>query len=268
MSEAGSGVPAPRLRYDAAPARRRWILDELDRHGFLSVTDLAAQLGVSDMTVRRDLRALATSHEIRVVHGGVSLGQSGLRGQEFQARFADQAEPKERIGAEAALRIGSDDTVALDAGTTAYAVARALSRDCRATIVTHSVPVVTALLDRPEIHVVGLGGDLLRSSQAFVGAMTVEGVHGLRVRTFFLGAAAVDARGVYVDADVERPAKRALMAIADDVVLLADSSKFSRSSPVRLCGLDEISGLITDRTPPASVRAALQQSGAELVVAT
>jgi hypothetical protein len=78
-------------------------------------------------------------------------------------------------------------------------------------------------------HVIGLGGDLLVESQAFVGPMTVDATSRVRVRTCFLGAAAADERGVYVATDIERPTKQALMDIADEVILLADHAKFGTS---------------------------------------
>ena len=260
MSDQVGGEPAV-MRYDAAPARRAWIVEELHRSGFLSITEIAARLGVSDMTVRRDLRSLSARHEVRVVHGGVSLAQGALRDPGYQARAADHADAKAVIAARAVSRIGDADTIAIDAGTTAYALARALPSAFRGTVVTHSVPVVNAFLQRGGVRVLGLGGDLLPKSQAFVGPMTVEAAASLRVRTFFMGAAAVDHRGVYVDADIERPTKSALMDTADQVVLLADAAKFTRTAPVRLCTLDRLSVLVTDADPPTGVRGAVEAAG-------
>jgi DeoR/GlpR family transcriptional regulator of sugar metabolism len=260
--------PEARLRYDRAPDRRDQILGHLRSTGFCSITDLAADLGVSDMTIRRDLRRLSAAGEVRVVHGGVSLPHATLRTSEFVSRARSQAESKRQIALAAAARVRPSDAVAIDAGTTTFDVAVSLPDDFMGSVVTHSVPVIQHLLNLPGVRVVGLGGDLYPPSQAFVGPATAEQAAHLRVRTFFLGAAAVDARGVYVEADVERSTKLALMDAADEIVLCVDHSKFSRSAAVRLCSLDRLTALVCDLAPPDRVRGQLDRFGVELVVAT
>lgn len=256
------------LRYDEAPARRRRILDTLSADGFLSVRAIAAELGVSDMTVRRDLKRLELAGEVRVVHGGASLPHGTLRTPDFVARASHSSDSKQRMAESAAQLVEPGDTIAIDAGTTSYAMAVALPEALPGCVVTHSVPVVQLMLGRPQQRVVVLGGDLLVDSQAFVGPMSVHAAESLRVRTFFLGAGAVDSRGVYVDADLERPTKLALMSAADRIVLLADSSKFSRSAPVKLCGWEGVHTLVTDDVPTEEVSGALRDAGVELIVAS
>lgn len=258
-------VSTETLRYDQAPGRREMILSRLRGAGFLSVTALAEELGVSDMTIRRDLRRLAEDGEVRIVHGGVSLPHATLRTSEFVSRSRANADAKRTIAHRAVELVQPTDTIALDAGTTAYDVVHELPDAFAGCVVTHSVPVLQALLGRPQPRVVGLGGDLLRSSQAFVGPLTAEVASRLRVRVFFLGATAVDERGVYVEADIERPTKLALMDAADEVVLLADHAKFGQTAPVRLCPLDRLTRIITDRPPPARARRALAAAGVDVI---
>lgn len=250
------------MRYEAAPARREAILARVRATGFCSISDLAGELEVSDMTVRRDVRRLDERGEVRVVHGGVSLPP----GQDFGARAHANAGSKHRIGAAAAALIRPGDTIAVDAGTTAYALIAALPADFTGSVVTHSVPVMQALLDRPGTRCVGLGGDLYTPSRAFVGPATVEAAERLRVRWCFLGAAAVDTRGCYGVYDLERPTKQALMDIADHVVLLADVAKFEDSAPVLLAHLDRLHTVVTDARPPSEIRAELDRAGVRLVV--
>lgn len=258
---------ASHLRYDAAPERRRWILAQLAVTGFLSVPDLAKDLGVSDMTVRRDLRRLEDDGEVLIVHGGVRLPHAHLRSTAFVTRAHTQAIQKGHIARHATWMIDDRDAVAVDAGTTTYPIVQMLSPSFAGCIVTPSVPVVHALLDRSGIRVVGLGGDLHAASQAFVGPLAVEATRRLRVRTFFLGAAAVDDRGVYVEADIERPTKLALMEIADRVVLLADQTKFERSAPVLLCSLDSIDCLVTDQPLPTHTEREVRSRKIEIHIA-
>jgi len=253
------------LRYGDAPARRRAILGRLRASGFCGVSELADELQVSEMTVRRDLRTLEAGHQVRLVHGGASLPPDSLGVARFSSRAASGDAAKREIARAAAALIGPRDTIAVDAGTTAFQLARALPEDFAGCVVTHSVPVIQHMLSRPPVRVVGLGGDLYHPSQAFVGPTTVEMASSLRVRTVFLGAAALDERGIYCEADVERPTKRALMSIADEVVLLVDHGKFATSAPVLLCRYADIGTLATDGPPPAAVTGALSAAGTRLL---
>jgi DeoR/GlpR family transcriptional regulator of sugar metabolism len=256
-------VTSASLRYEGAPARREAILERVRIAGFCSIADLAEELAVSDMTVRRDVRRLNERGEVRVVHGGVSLPPD----QEFSVRERANPGSKDRIGAAAAGLIGPGDTIALDAGTTAHALVNALPESFTGSVVTHSVPVMQALLNVPGARCVGLGGDLYAPSRAFVGPATVEAAARLRVRWCFLGAAAVDDRGCYGVYDLERPTKQALMDIADHIVLLVDGGKFRSSAPVLLATLDRFHTVVTDAEPPPGIRAALDERGVRLHLA-
>jgi len=255
------------LRYRSAPDRRRRIVELLSATGFRSVGDLAADLCVSDMTIRRDLRILERDAEVRSVHGGAWLPPNDTVSPAFGVRAAVQTDAKRRIAATAVGLVGHEDPVAFDAGTTAFEAACAIPPDFAGTVVTHSVPVIAHLMNRGGVRVVGLGGELLPGSQALVGSAGVEAARSLRVRRLFLGAAAVDERGVYVDADAERATKLALLGMTDEVVLLADHSKFSTSAPVLLCGLDQVQLLITDARPRGLLASALQRAGTKVVIA-
>ncbi|WP_074467019.1 DeoR/GlpR family DNA-binding transcription regulator [Streptomyces sp. WMMB 322] len=256
------------MRYTGAADRRTRILDRVRVSGFISVSDLVSDLGVSDMTIRRDLRKLASDGSVRVVHGGISLPHATLRTSEFISRARSNAAAKKRIAARAAELVRDDDVVAVDAGTTTFGVAAALPAAFAGTVVTHSVSVVQQMLHLPGARVVCLGGELFTPSQAFVGQTTVDQARHLRVRTFFLGAAAVDARGVYVEADVERAVKVTLMEAADEVVLVVDAAKFTSTAPVRLCGLERIATLVTDKAPPAQVAKEIERCDVRVITAS
>ena len=120
-------------------------------------------------------------------------------------------------------------------------------------MVTHSVPVMQLLLSRGLGRVVGLGGGAATGEPGVRRTPHRRSVAGLRVQTLLLGAAAADDQGIYVATDNERPTKLALMAIADRVVLLVDTSKFVASAPVHLCGWDDISAVVTDAPPPDDI---------------
>lgn len=252
------------LRYRDAPGRREAILGSLRRSGFLTIAEVADRLGVSEMTARRDVRRLAQDGAVVAVRGGLRLPQPET--VEFGTRLSADAEAKALLAEVAVTCIRNDDVIAIDAGTTAFQVAAALPADFRGTVVSHSVPVINLLIDRPRTKAIALGGDLHRPSRALVGSTTLAAASGLRVRTFYLGAAAVDERGIYASADVERNVKHTLMSIADRVVLLIDHTKFLTTAPVRLCGWERLAAVITDQNPPAAVVSLLAHRDVELIL--
>jgi len=186
----------------------------------------------------------------------------------LDARAAVDAEAKRRIGKRALDWITPGDTIAIDAGTTGFALAEALPAGLVNCVVTPSLPVLQLLADRAEPHTIGLAGDLHRPSRAFAGPLAIEAAAGLRVRTFFLGAAAVDSKGAYIEADIEKPTKLKLMEIADRVVLLAADTKFSAVAPVLLCPLGRIDALVTNAAPEAKLMTALSISKTSVDVAS
>ena len=260
--------PAGTLRYLDAPERRRRIVQRLRDSAFVPVADLAATLSVSDMTIRRDLRLLEQSGDVRVVHGGASLRHGTLQTPSFLARADTQSTAKRRIAAAASAMVGPRDTLALDSGSTCFEMAAALvDVGFAGTLVTDSVPVVQRMLHHAQIRVVCLGGELVHERQALIGPAGIEQVARLRVDTFFLGAVAVDERGVYVNEEMEVATKVALMDAAAAVVLLLDSSKLAGSAAVVLCPLDRLTGVVTDTRPARRVGRWFRTAGVQVSVA-
>jgi DeoR/GlpR family transcriptional regulator of sugar metabolism len=256
-------VPRP----EAGPQRRARVLARLREVGVLSVTDLARELGVSHMTVRRDLHRLETTGQVRTVHGGVGLAVVGDAGP----RPACERAGLRRVARRAAQLIEAGDTVALDAGPSAHELARALPVGFVGSVITHSMPVMQLLAERAAApagpRLVALGGELTSVRQALVGPTTLDAIAGLRARTFFLDAAAVDTRGTYACSTAEARVARALAGIADEVVLLAAEDAFTCSAPALVTELDRLTAVITAGPPPAAVTAALDGAGVALHVA-
>jgi len=254
------------LRYDGAAKRREQILAALKEHVFVSVVDLAHSLDVSGMTIRRDLRRLEESGEIRVVHGGASLLDHSGRST-FSLRSAVAKAAKNAIARHAVTLLKPRETIALDAGTTAFHVAAALPLEFNGLIVTHSVPVVNHLMNHPSRRLLCLGGEVLQSSHAFIGQTTIDAIQKLRIGTLFLSATAADPSGVYVEADIERPTKIALIRASSRVVLLLDHTKFQALAPVQLCSWEYIDEVITDAELPDDVTLACAEKSVTVTVA-
>jgi DeoR/GlpR family transcriptional regulator of sugar metabolism len=242
-----------------AAGRQAWMLSTLRAVGFLSVADLARQLGVSQMTIRRDLHSLQAAGQVRLVHGGASLAPRELRRAAFPE--AEQTEVQQRVARHAAGLVGCRDTVAIDAGPIGLAVARALPPSFTGCVITHSMPALAFLTRERAGRVVALGGEYLPARAAFVGPTTEAAVAQLRARTFFVSPPAVDSRGLYAQSPAEASVQRRLMDIADDVVLVASHEAFGTSAPALVGPLDRLTAIVCDRRPPAELASALGRAG-------
>ncbi len=173
----------------------------------------------------------------------------------------DDVEPgRAGVAERAAAMVGPTDTIALDAGPTALALARALPVDFRGSVITHSMPVLRLLDEQPSgATVVALGGELLADRHAFVGPATEAALEPLRARTFFVSPAAVDERGLYARTPAEASVQRRLIGIADRVVLVATHEVYTTSAPARIAPLDRLTALVSDRPPPPAIAAALRR---------
>lgn len=266
MADSTTDATRSTMLYGGAPERRARALEEVRRRGFISVADLADALGVSPMTSRRDLQRLASDGTVRLVHGGAAP----VAGPDFAAPYATRQEAhpgeKSRIGAAVAALLPANGAVGFDAGTTALEAARHLPADFAGTVVTNSVPVLDLMLERPRSTVICIGGELLHESRCLVGPDAASLTRGLKVRTLVLGAGAVDHDGVYVRSRLELDAKRALLDIADEVVLAADVSKFDVGAPVRVCGLERVDTWVVDGELPRKVAEVARRNGTRVIV--
>jgi DeoR/GlpR family transcriptional regulator of sugar metabolism len=247
-------------------ARRELIIVSLRAEGFLSIADLTRKLGVSHMTIRRDLQHLQRTGEVRVVYGGVSLSVPALH--ESSRWVSRDAAEELHLGRCAAALVRESDTIAIDAGGLGYEVAKALPEEFRGTVVTHSIPVIQLLMSRPRPpRVVGLGGEITAGVPAFFGASTVAAVEGVRVRLFFLAPDALDERAAYSQCDGEASVQRALLNVADRTVVVARHHCFADSAPLLIGVLDRLHALVTDARPPNKMERALCRAGVHVLVA-
>ncbi len=255
-------VDDPATRLPARAERHLLILDQFQRKPFLSVAELAAALGVSPMTVRRDLRRLAEEGMVRLEHGGALLiDRHALEGV-FGQRERIRTTAKEAIGRLAARMVRDGDVVGLDAGTTTLTIARALCSQGRVTAVTHSLPAIMELANRPNVEVMALGGLLQAHTLAFAGPTVIETLRGLRLHTLFLAATGFTVEdGMTCVSLYETDTKRALIEAARRVILVADHTKLGRVFLMRVASLDVVHEVVTDAGLPDEARHALEERG-------
>lgn len=231
----------------------------------MSIGALAAELAVSEATVRRDLTRLERDGLLRRVRGGATV--NSLAEPSFSQVAAQDAEDKAAIGARAAALVEDGDVVLLDVGTTVHWLARAL-HGRPVTVITSNLAVYGELADDDAVELILLGGVVRRNYRSLVGILTQQALAQVRGRHLFLGTSGIRADGTVWDTTaVEVPVKHAMFAAADHVVLLADQSKFPGSGFARVCGPSDVDVLVTRPGADPATLQTFREAGAEVVLA-
>jgi len=227
--------------------RKQQILALLKRNGQVVAKEVSHTMGVSEDTIRRDLRELAQDGLLQRVHGGALPASPALT--DFAGRELLRHEGKAAIGIAAAAMIQPGQLVILDGGTTSREIARRLPLDLQATIATHSPTIALELIHHRSIEVILIGGRLFKHSVVSVGAAAIETIRQIHADTFFMGVTGVHLQTGLTTGDYEEAAvKRALSHAAAETIVLASSEKLNAASPYQIVGLEEVTGLITERT--------------------
>ncbi|GAA1773846.1 DeoR/GlpR family DNA-binding transcription regulator [Kocuria aegyptia] len=247
--------------------RRREILDRVRAAGAVRVADLAEELGVSDMTVRRDLDRLARDGELQKVHGGAKLPAGSSAAEPGFTRKSElQLPEKAAIAAAAQAMVAPGMSVALNSGTTTFALARTLRHVPDITVVTNSPRIADVLQDAPAPgQTVVLTGGVRTPSDALVGPLATAALRTLHVDLCFLGVHGVSDRdGLTTPNMMEAEVNRLFLARCDRSVALADSTKWGLTGLHRIAGLDEVDTVVTDDGLDAAGRTALSRSVPDL----
>jgi DeoR/GlpR family transcriptional regulator of sugar metabolism len=253
-----------------ASQRRAAILAIVEESGAARVSELVEQLGVSDMTVRRDIERLDGEGLLERVHGGaLALVPRAADEPGFSAKSALMTAEKRAIAAAAARLVEPGATIGISAGTTTYELARALRTVPNLTVVTNSMPVAQLLHEAaPQGHVVVLTGGVRTPSDALVGPVAVTALEGLHVDRLFLGAHGIDrTAGLTTPNLVEAETNRALVRASRSVCVLADHTKVGLVGLSTFMQLDDVDTLITDAGINARARALLEDAVEHLVLA-
>ena len=249
-----------------AAERRDHRLDLLAHEGKIVAKDVAAELGSSEDSVRRDLRDLASEGLCQRVYGGALPVSPAVAN--YRARQSVAPDGKRKVAAVAAGLVRPGGALILDGGTTALAVVHALPRDLPCTVITHSPTIAAALIDHASAEIYLLGGRIFKHSAVACGAAAVEAAQNVSADLCFLGVTGVHPDAGLTTGDAEEAAmKRALAARAADTYVLASSEKIGTASRFRVLPWEEISGLITDADPRDPVIEKLAGQGVEVLKA-
>ncbi len=228
-----------------AAQRKNHLLTLLDRAGRVVAKTVAAELGVSEDAIRRDLRDLADAGRLRRVYGGAMPLAAADRPEAERRTIATAS--KERVAAAAVARISRGSTIVLDAGTTTLAMARLLPSGADLTVITPSPAVALAVFEHSDARVILMGGELSRHSMVAGGALAMEAVQHLAADVFFLGVTGVDpVHGLTTGRLDDAVVKRAIAARCTETVVLASEEKIGAVSPYPVLPLDDVDAVVAD----------------------
>lgn len=252
--------------------RKQFLLDLLARDGQIVARPLSIELGLSEDTIRRDLRELAAEGLLQRVHGGALPILPVLPASPALAPFAGREQlaidAKAAIGRAAGALIEAGQVVLIDGGTTAVQLARQLPRNLQATVVTHSPSVAVELVQHPLIEVVMLGGRLYKHSIVNLGAATLAAIAGIRADWYFMGVSSLHPQTGISTGDFEEAAvKRALCAAAARTAVLASPEKLQTASPFQIAPLSEVSDIVTSLKVDDALLAPYRELGIRITLA-
>lgn len=246
--------------------RKTHLLELLAREGKIEAKAVAAELGLSDDTIRRDLRELASAGLLQRVHGGAL--PSSPADADLAARHSIASQSKQEVGKTAAGLIKPEQVVIIDGGTTALQIVKHLPRNQKNTVVTHSPPIAVALEPYTSIAVIMIGGVLFRHSMVNVGAAAIDAMSHLRADIYFMGVTGVDVDAGLSTGDLEEAhIKKALSQRAADTFVLASKEKLMVASPYVVMPLNDASGIILDSTTSRSFSNVMRKAGLDAYIA-
>ncbi|MEU2423976.1 DeoR/GlpR family DNA-binding transcription regulator [Streptomyces sp. NPDC007851] len=249
-----------------APERQQEILRLARDGGRVDVVSLAEEFQVTQETIRRDLKALDRAGLVRRVHGGaIPAGRLDFE-PDLAERESTSADEKDRIAKAAVPELPTEGTLILDAGTTVARLAAAIPLEANLTVVTHSLPIAARLADHPGIQLHLVGGRVRHRTRAAVDAWALRAYGEIRADVLFVAANGFSAEQGLTTPDLaEAAVKRAAVAAARRVVLLADSAKHGQEHFARFGALDDVDLLITDTGLTPDDAAAIERGGTEVV---
>jgi DeoR/GlpR family transcriptional regulator of sugar metabolism len=244
--------------------RQRLILDRLRQDGQIIAATLSEELGLSEDTVRRDLRALAAAGSLQRVHGGALPASAAVA--TFAARSGVELDAKRAIARAAARMVRPGQVVFVDGGTTCRELARQFVPELKATVVTHSPTIAQALVEHPNIEVVVIGGRLFKHSVVAVGAAALDAISRIHADCYFMGVTGVNAGLGLSTGDLEEAhIKAALMSHAAETWVLASAEKLNAASTYVIAPCRAAAGLIVERSTAKKSTSAFEKLGLRVV---
>ncbi|MBO4611333.1 MAG: DeoR/GlpR transcriptional regulator [Bacteroidales bacterium] len=245
--------------YDTAQGRRSAILQKLKEDSTVNVTHLSEMFGVSEVTIRKDLRILQERKLLLRVHGGAimvtSTSETDSEDTNFRVKQMVNVKEKKAIGRAAAAHIRNGDTIMVDSGTTALEIVKNLDAFTELTIITNSVHAMLEAVKYKRFKVVLLGGTVRETSLSTVGALTESNLKLFYCDKLFLGVDSISVEaGLSTPSIDEASTNQVMISRAREVYAVFDSTKFNKRALAFIAMPDKISTVITDNRLPADIR--------------
>ncbi len=246
----------------SSPERQDQILQYLGQNQRISLTQVCDLFSISEATARRDLETLAGEGKLKRVHGGAIALTQPPPEQPILQREDQESTEKQRIGRAAAAMVRDGETVFLGSGTTVLEAARGLRGRSNLTVITNSLPVINVLAGEAGITLICLGGMLRDSELSFIGHITENALAEVRADKVFIGTRAISLEhGLTHEYLPETMTDRAILRGGQEIIVLADHTKFGRAAAVLLAPLEGFHTLVTDQAAPKEFIDALQIRG-------
>jgi DeoR/GlpR family transcriptional regulator of sugar metabolism len=242
------------------------VLDLVSRKGFVTLADLARSVKVSESTLRRDLDHWDGQGLLKRIHGGAMFTGEGSSLPPLEERTTKQVAEKRLIARVAAAHVRDGDAVLLDGGTTTLEVARLLvGRPLQ--IVTNSLPIANLFASSRETDLVMLGGYVYPRTGVALGPLAVRMMEDIHVRQCIMSVGGITAKGLFNSNLLLVETERQMMRCADEVVVVADHTKFGRQALAFLCELSAVGTLIVDRPLPATQQEWIEEAQVQVLCA-
>ncbi|MBN2551061.1 MAG: DeoR/GlpR transcriptional regulator [Anaerolineales bacterium] len=246
--------------------RKQFILDRLHQTGKLVAAELSAALGISEDTVRRDLRELSEAGLLQRVHGG-ALPASPAATATYTDRQQQSPAAKAAIARAALPLLHNGQVVLLDGGTTTLQVAQQLPSSLQITVITNSPPIAIALASHPRAEVLLIGGKLLKPSLVSSGAAAVEAIQMIRADLCFLGICSLHPElGISTPDSEEALVKRAMIASSAEVVALVSAEKMGTAAPYIVAPIQQLTHLVTEARLPQTALEPYRRMGITILL--
>ena len=248
--------------------RRKYILDQIVKDGFVKVSDLAESLGVTQTTIRKDLNYLESQGVLQRAHGSAIPPSQQMMDLNLSAKKLINFEAKQKIAEKAASLIKSDDSILVASGSTISLFAEALKPKGRLNVVSISVNISAHLGDIPGITVMQVGGILYGNTLSVLGAEARKTIENLYCSKVFFGVDGIDLDyGLTCGTGEEASITQKMMQSSQTKIVLSDSSKVGQRGFARICEVGDIDILITDSGMPLETRQRIENMGVKLIIA-
>jgi len=247
--------------------RHKYILDKLNQAGFVSVADLAKEMDVTMVTIRKDLRILEDKGLLYRSHGSATPVSPYVNDRSVNEKKLVRVEEKMKIAQVAVQFVEDEEAIIIGSGTTVVSFASAIPKNKKLTVLTAAMNVTLALIDAPDIEIVQLGGVVRKSSSSVVGHFAEEMMTHFACSKLFLSADGISLDyGLTTSHMMEAHLNRQMINSVQKSIVLVDSSKFGKKGFGKICNLEDIDVVITDSGIPGIYKEKLEEMGIEVRV--